>query len=157
MSPGPRSTARAANLSAPRVANRCARSSWVAARTCTAKCSAARNAGRLREGRDRLHSTMGGFNETELKLFAVNPMSWPAASRVVTMVTPVAKAPRARRNCWELVTGAGLITSALRGALHIRGFIISPRYYLPSVRNGTFISKLRSHRPRLHAAPVEEG
>ena len=34
------------------------------------------------------------------KLFAVNPTSWPAESRVVTIVTPVAKEPRACRNCF---------------------------------------------------------
>src|SRR5579863_2715507 len=41
---------------------------------------------------------MGGSSDTELKLFAVSPKSRPTALRVVTIVTPVAKAPSALRN-----------------------------------------------------------
>jgi hypothetical protein len=47
--------------------------------------------------RARLHSTSGGDSETELKLLAVTPTSLPAASTVVTIVTPVANAPSACR------------------------------------------------------------
>ena len=38
---------------------------------------------------------MGGVSETELKLLAVTPTGLPAASTVVTIVTPVVKAPSA--------------------------------------------------------------
>ena len=48
--------------------------------------------------RDRLHSTSGGESDTELKEFAVRPITWPSAARAVTMVTPVANMPSAARN-----------------------------------------------------------
>src|SRR5690625_3810980 len=64
---------------------------------CTAKCRAALKAGRLLACLPRLHNTMGGSSDTELKLLAVNPTS-PCSPRVVTTVTPVVKAPSASRN-----------------------------------------------------------
>src|SRR6218665_1637328 len=48
--------------------------------------------------RARLHSTSGGFSETELKELAVRPTSSPSARRAVTMVTPVANIDRLLRN-----------------------------------------------------------
>src|ERR1700678_3775583 len=53
---------------------------------------------RLREFLARLHRIIGGSSETELKLFAVTPVRDPSGAAVVTMVTPVAKAPSALRN-----------------------------------------------------------
>src|SRR5215467_2693515 len=55
----------------------------------------------------RLHSTIGGSRDTELKLFAVRPTSLPSTPRVVTMVTPVANAPRAMRSAWGSVFESG--------------------------------------------------
>ena len=62
---------------------------------CTFQCVAWLKAGRLRAVRARLHSTMGGSMDTELKLLAVMPTGVPSAARVVTMVTPVANRPSA--------------------------------------------------------------
>ena len=39
---------------------------------------------------ERLHSTSGGANDTELKELAVSPTKLPDAVRAVTIVTPVA-------------------------------------------------------------------
>ena len=44
-----------------------------------------------------LHSTSGGFSDTELKLLTVMPSGVPSGARVVMMVTPVAKLPSALR------------------------------------------------------------
>src|SRR5271156_5653185 len=68
---------------------------------CTAKWRAARKAPILAEVRARLQSTMGGDSDTELKLFAVTPTGLPAASVVVTIVTPVVTAPSACRKRFE--------------------------------------------------------
>ncbi|MNY74964.1 hypothetical protein D3C86_2141220 [compost metagenome] len=55
------------------------------------------NAGRLRACLDRLHSTSGGFSDTELKLLAVMPTGEPSSAWEVMMVTPVVKVPSAAR------------------------------------------------------------
>lgn len=55
------------------------------------------NAGMLPEVFARLHNTMGGSSETELRLLALSPTSPSSLSCVVTMVTPVAKEPSALR------------------------------------------------------------
>src|ERR1700704_591238 len=65
---------------------------------CTAQYAACSNAARLREVLARLHRIMGGSSDTELKLLAVPPTRQPSAPTAVTMVTPVANAPRALRN-----------------------------------------------------------
>ena len=62
---------------------------------CTPKYWHVLNAGKLRAVLDKLHHTSGGWSDTELKLLAVSPISDPLRSRVVTIVTPVAKAPSA--------------------------------------------------------------
>jgi hypothetical protein len=64
---------------------------------CTFQCSAASNTGRLRALRARLHSTIGGVSDTELKLLAVMPTGEPSPARAVTIVTPVANMPSAWR------------------------------------------------------------
>ena len=57
----------------------------------------------------RLHSTMGGSSDTELKLLAVTPTS-RSLPRAVTMVTPVAKEPSALRNAeGEVVVMGGFV------------------------------------------------
>jgi hypothetical protein len=43
-------------------------------------------------------STRGGLSETDVNELAVIPRGSPAASMVVTIVTPVTKVPRARLN-----------------------------------------------------------
>src|SRR5262245_20543873 len=54
---------------------------------------------RLASERWSMHtSTSGGSRLTELKALTVRPRGWPAASRVVTTVTPLANWPSARRN-----------------------------------------------------------
>ena len=45
-----------------------------------------------------LHRTMGGCNDTELKLLTVIPTGCPSCARVVTIVTPVVKVPKTLRN-----------------------------------------------------------
>src|SRR5690606_40753173 len=86
------------NLSSPFLANLLDRASWSSARICTAQCSAFLKTSRLLDVLARLHRTMGGSRDTELKLLAVSPTGSPSAARVVTMVTPVVKVPRALRN-----------------------------------------------------------
>lgn len=52
-----------------------------------------RGVGEVREARAVLpghHRTRGGFNETEVKEFAVMPTLRPSGARAVTTVTPVA-------------------------------------------------------------------
>src|SRR3569623_415433 len=98
MPPTPVSTSRPANLSSPRRAKRPESASWSDARTLTAQFCAVLKVSRLSEVFARLHSTSGGFSETELKLLAVKPSGVPSAVRVVMMVTPVANAPSALRN-----------------------------------------------------------
>ena len=63
-------------------------------------------AGRLRALLARLQSTIGGSRETELKLLAVMPTGVPSAAFVVTMVTPVANIPSARRKSFGSKGGA---------------------------------------------------
>ena len=43
-------------------------------------------------------SSNGGSSDTEVKLLAVKPTGFPSSSKLVTMVTPVAKQPKASRN-----------------------------------------------------------
>ncbi|GAB1460556.1 hypothetical protein MASR2M50_23300 [Thauera sp.] len=96
----PSSSSSPANLSSPWRAKRPDSASWSADSTCTFQCFAFEKAARLRAFFARLHSTSGGFSETELKLLAVMPMASPSAARVVMMVTPVVKVPSAARNAW---------------------------------------------------------
>ncbi len=42
--------------------------------------------------------------ETEVNEFAVKPQGAPVSSSVVTMVTPVAKCPNARRKSWASIS-----------------------------------------------------
>jgi hypothetical protein len=60
----------------------------------------------------RLHNTIGGSSETELKLLAVRPTSMPSAERVDTTVTPVANAPSALRK--ERISSGGMAVMAWR-------------------------------------------
>jgi hypothetical protein len=48
----------------------------------------------------KLHNTKGGSKDTELKELAVKPTKAPSGARAVTMVTPVANRPNARRKLW---------------------------------------------------------
>ena len=93
----PSSSAMPANLSLPWGAKRPDRASCSAASTCTFQYWPALKAARLRALRARLQSTSGGLSDTELKLLAVMPTASPSAVRVVMMVTPVVKVPRAAR------------------------------------------------------------
>ena len=93
----PRSSASPANLSAPWEAKRPDRGSWLADSTCTFQCVPSSKAGRLLAVLARLHSTSGGLRDTELKLLAVIPTGASSAARVVMIVTPVVKVPRAAR------------------------------------------------------------
>ena len=69
-----------------------------------AKCEAASKAGKRLERRAGDQSTNGGSRETLEKLFAVIPRGPPSVV-VVTMVTPVAKRPRASRSSLSLKSG----------------------------------------------------
>src|SRR6476620_3167916 len=79
------------------------------------------NAAAVDDLRARLHSTIGGSSETELKLLAVRPMSSPSTTRVVTTVTPVVNEPRALRNCLESMIVVLVMSSSLRGFESARG------------------------------------
>src|SRR5215217_2418200 len=81
----------------PRLENVFDNASCSADRMWTAKRELSMKAGSAAEVLAKLHSTMGGSSDTELKLLAVRPTSLPSASSVVTMVTPVANEPRALR------------------------------------------------------------
>ena len=61
-----------------------------------AKVSAAAKTGQRSERSSRHHSTRRGVRDTEVKELMVIP-SGPAGLSAVTMQTPVAKAPSARR------------------------------------------------------------
>src|SRR3954452_8124160 len=87
-----------ANLSGPGRENRVEIGSWSAASTWMTKNCEPAKTGNAFEDLARLHSTIGGSRDTELKLLAVSPTSIPSAERVETTVTPVANAPSALRN-----------------------------------------------------------
>lgn len=93
----PSSSARPANLSSPREAKRFDSGSCSRANTCTFQCWDSLKVGRLKADLARLHSTMGGDMETELKLLAVMPTGASSLPRAVMMVTPVVKVPKALR------------------------------------------------------------
>ena len=67
--------------------------------------------GRLYAFFAKLHSTMGGSSDTELKLLAVIPTGSPLAVRVVMMVTPVANIDKALRK--SRGSRAGLLAAGL--------------------------------------------
>src|SRR6266545_1165695 len=49
-------------------------------------------------------TTSGGFNDSDIKAFAVRPLGLPSLSLVVMTVTPVAKCPITRRSsCASIV------------------------------------------------------
>src|SRR4051812_28106327 len=87
-----------ANLFPPVVANRSESDLCWALRTLTTKWDARTNMVKLAACNDRLHSTSGGDSDTVLNELTVRPTGSPSAVRVVTTVTPVTKAPSARRN-----------------------------------------------------------
>ena len=62
-----------------------------------------------------LHSTSGGFSDTEVKEFAVIPCSLPSRPRVVMIVTPVAKVPSALRNSRVLKPSAEVLCTIADG------------------------------------------
>src|SRR6185436_3294846 len=78
------------------------------------------NAAAFDDVRSRLHSTIGGSSETELKLLAVRPTSSPSTPRVVTTVTPVVNEPRALRNCLESMVVVFVMSSSLGAVLERR-------------------------------------
>src|SRR5690554_3060938 len=94
----PVSSSKPLNLSSPREAKRPDKASCSTERMCTFQCLLLVNAGRLMADLSRLHSTIGGFKDTELKLFAVMPTGSPFSARVVIMVTPVVNVLSAERN-----------------------------------------------------------
>ena len=55
------------------------------------------NTSKLGEDETKLHSTMGGFKDTELKELAVTPAKRVCELPEVTTVTPVPKLPKALR------------------------------------------------------------
>ncbi|MCY1447084.1 hypothetical protein D9M71_636870 [compost metagenome] len=87
-----------ANLSSCGRAKWLDRAIWSEASRLTAKWLAALNTSQALERLSRLQRISGGSSDTELKLLAVTPTLWPSVPQAVTMVTPLAKLPRARRN-----------------------------------------------------------
>jgi len=70
--------------------------------------------------------TIGGESETEQKAETVMPRSFPFASFVVTAVTPLAKLPRAARNCscvTDIIEGRGSLFDS-RSVLSSRQFAL---------------------------------
>src|SRR5437868_9732301 len=78
----------------------------------TTKCPPSWKAGRLCAYSELDHSTKGGFSDTEVKEFAVIPWSLPSRLRVVTIVTPVAKAPSALRSSRALKPSAEVLCTS---------------------------------------------
>src|SRR5207248_7198853 len=78
----------------------------------TTKCVPSWKAGRLCAYSELLHSTKGGFSDTELKELAVMPCGVPSRSRVVMIVTPVAKEPSALRNSRVLKPSAEVLCTS---------------------------------------------
>src|SRR5882757_9570921 len=87
-----------ANLSSAVDAKRRTRSCCALDRILTTKPEALRSGSRLGEERERLHSTRGGFNETELKEFTVIPMAGPSTGCAVITAIPVANRLNAPRS-----------------------------------------------------------
>src|SRR5439155_9013455 len=79
-------------------ANRRETASWSAASTFNTKRCAARSAGYMSFLLSTDTRTSGGSSDTEATELAVIPTGWPAGSRVVRTVTPVAKRPSSWRN-----------------------------------------------------------
>ncbi|MNY58841.1 hypothetical protein D3C86_1952270 [compost metagenome] len=98
------------------------RSFWLSDRILTAKFLVPVIVAKLRELRARQISSNGGSSETEVKELAVKPMGFPASSRVVTIVTPVTKAPNASRKARgsrvATVIAAPPLKPAIRPSLH---------------------------------------
>ena len=86
--PGVHSTP--ANLSSEDFANFCASASCDAPSTLTVKWLAFWNVLRPCENIPKLHSTSGGFSDTEANELQVRPYGLPPAVAAVMMVTPVA-------------------------------------------------------------------
>src|SRR6516225_778011 len=61
-----------------------------------------------------LTSSNAGSSETEENEFAVKPSGWPSSRVVVTIVTPVMKAPNASRSSRVLMGSVCWLTSNLR-------------------------------------------
>src|SRR5215813_11009672 len=85
------------HLSDPRLEKRAARSDWCWPSILMAKCDAAMNVSQLCALHAMLKETSGGSSETELNELAVTPIGEPSWLTQVTIVTPVAKCPNARR------------------------------------------------------------
>src|SRR3954471_23903715 len=75
----------------------------------TTKCAPSWKAGRLCAYSELLHSTKGGSSDTEVNELAVIPCNLPSRSRVVMIVTPVAKEPSALRNSRVLKPSAEVL------------------------------------------------
>ena len=89
--PRPRSTSTPLNFSVEPDTDICRETgNWAAVSTLMQKWSDSSNAGSDVEVSCGHHSTSGGSMDTDVKEFAVTPMSTPSALRVVTIVTPVA-------------------------------------------------------------------
>lgn len=80
-----------------------------------AELRAARKACALRARADRLQAINGGSSETAVKELAVSPTGRPAASDVVTTVTPVVNRPSAFRSSRGSAAGAWDMARALIG------------------------------------------
>src|SRR5260370_32327223 len=99
--------------------------------------------------RARRHSTSGGFRETEVNELTVTPAGRPSLLRVVTIVTPVANCPRARRNSFS--SNLAPLLLVMRGA--IPPVLECPPPFVPPPRPGNRHLRLppgrscKRHRP----------
>src|ERR1700742_1228575 len=109
-SPGVHSTP--ANLSSDDLANLLDSACCEAPSTLTVKWLAFWNTESPCENIPRLHSTSGGFSDTEANELQVSPYGFPSAVMAVMMVTPVAKVPSALRKSRGSIADESLASSA---------------------------------------------
>src|SRR5260221_7818284 len=105
----------AANLSAPDLAKCVERASSPSPSTLMVKYSASRKTIAQPAVRARLHSTIGGSSDTELKELTVRPSALPPGPSVVTRQTPVGKQPSALRKS----RGSRLDRGSASGSSHM--------------------------------------
>src|SRR5260370_39883509 len=79
--------------------------SWPSLSTPTPNCFFFSSKGRIAARFSTQIKISKGSRETEVKELAVIPRTAPGTRSTVTMVTPVAKRPRAFRNLWALRVG----------------------------------------------------
>src|SRR5258708_3832327 len=94
--------------------------SWPSFSTLTPNCFFFSNMGSIAARLSTQIRISKGSSETEVKELAVIPRTELGARSTVTTVTPVAKRPRALRNCWVLNCGV-FISGVFEDTIVARG------------------------------------